>query len=616
MEKKFKDYYKTGIKNSYKTLFKRKSNFVRYYICFFIYILCIPLLILKPVINMATFRLGNQINEDNDIELTSLTKSCDNPKNYFTVLFAGLMKILIITGAILIICVAAGVLAGMGYIIMNFTERTDYTIVLLFASPALLVILLYIIFVPILYAEIGYIVDANNDINASNALNLSFNAYKHEGKRIKFLILLVNLLILIGCLAIFGVVTALPILINGYSTVNLGITLLILVAVLVPFAILSPIFVLGTISSITLLNDDVVKDTLTDVVSATNVKFHLPKKDIEDLTTEEKLAYLFDKADGLKPDIKDLRILDSLDIVGEEDASDSDVVVEKKVEKETEKPITIDIIEEKQTEDVVESKEASQVLTNNFIEEKPEENEESSWSDEESNKDKQQDFEAITIKEVKDENITDNIVMDVYSEKVSEEVVENLDGKVEAESEDFEAMKDTNSEELTETIKEDIKDEDPITDEENTEENIPTDDVIEEIPQEEIIEEAKEESTEEETWSDEASWSDEEETVEEEKEENVEEPVEEAPIEETKETEEVQEEITEEPKEETNEVVDPVVEGKETTEEEVLDEVEDLLKPKEEKQEEEFDMDLFNDKSSEGNDEEINLDDFFKKGDE
>ena len=81
MEKKFKEYFSTGLKNSYKTLYKRRTNIFKYYVCLFIYILSMPLFLLKPVVNMGVFRLGSQINDDNDIELSSLIKSSDNPKN-------------------------------------------------------------------------------------------------------------------------------------------------------------------------------------------------------------------------------------------------------------------------------------------------------------------------------------------------------------------------------------------------------------------------------------------------------------------------------------------------------------------------------------------------------
>ena len=181
-KKKFKNYYLEGIKNSYKSLYKRKTNIFKYYICIFIYILSIPLFILKPVVNMGIFRLGEQINDDNDIDLTTITKSCDNPKNYFTALFAGIIKVLIIIGIILVLACIAGVLALIGYIFMIFTGSEEYLFMILFASPALLAIVIYLLFVPLIYAEIGYIVNANNNINASNVINISFNAYKKEGK--------------------------------------------------------------------------------------------------------------------------------------------------------------------------------------------------------------------------------------------------------------------------------------------------------------------------------------------------------------------------------------------------------------------------------------------------
>ena len=131
-KKKFKNYYLDGIKNSYKSLYKRKTNIFKYYICIFIYILSIPLFILKPVVNMGIFRFGEQINDDNDIDLTTITKSCDNPKNYFTALFACLIKIFIITGIILVLLAIAGVLALIGYIFMIFTKSEEYLFIVLY----------------------------------------------------------------------------------------------------------------------------------------------------------------------------------------------------------------------------------------------------------------------------------------------------------------------------------------------------------------------------------------------------------------------------------------------------------------------------------------------------
>ena len=118
----------------YKSLYKRKTNIFKYYICLFIYILSIPLFILKPVINMGIFRLGEQINDDNDIDLTTITKSCDNPKNYFTALFAGIIKVLIIIGIILVLACIAGVLALIGYIFMIFTGSEEYLFMILYIS--------------------------------------------------------------------------------------------------------------------------------------------------------------------------------------------------------------------------------------------------------------------------------------------------------------------------------------------------------------------------------------------------------------------------------------------------------------------------------------------------
>ena len=583
MEKSFKNYYIEGLKNSYKTLYRRKRNLFKFYICFFIYILSIPLFILKPVINLGIFRLGNQINDDNDIDLTSLTKSCDNPKNYFTTLFAGLIKILIILGIIIFWLVIAGVLAGIGLIILRFSGKNDYSIVLLFATPAQLVLLIYLIMIPIMYVEIGYIVNSNNDINASNALNISFNAYKKEGKKERFLIILVNCLILVGYLAIFGVIAALPIIINGYDQINLGITLLIVVLAFIPYSMLAPLFALGTISSITLLNDDVVKDTLTDVVSVTNVKFHLPKKDLEELTTEEKLTYIFDKADDLKPTIKDLRILDSLDIVdGDGNVTNNDAIEEKPVAIEKE-PIKEDITEE------------SKVLENNFIEETvKQEDTEVSWSDEpvEEKDEVIENTNKEVIEEIENENkVEDEKQDDIVSDPIMEEPDQLEEEKIEvvSEIENNNELVDEEDFNLTDDESIDIKDID------GKEESIDEVEKAEEMVLEETAEEVSEDSPV-----------------------ALEETPKETPVfEEIK----VEEPIEPEENKEENSIDEPieVIEEKEIEpveeNEEIVEENNSNIEEEPKNGKEDFDLDLF-DENELKEEEDIDLEEFLKKGDE
>ena len=329
--------------------------------------------------------------------------------------------IFIIIGIILALLLVGGILGLIGYAISIFTGENMILLMLLFASPALLAILIYIILIPLIYAEIGHIVNSNNDINASNALNISFMAYKKQGKKNRFLIMFINCLIKVIYLGIFGVIAALPIILNGYTNETLGLTVLLAILVLIPYLIFAPLFTLSTISSMTLLNDDVVNDTLTSILNATNVKFTLPKKDIEDLTTEEKLTYIFDNAADLKPNIKDLRIIDSLDIVD----GDGNIITSKEIKeaKKNEKQNNI----EKEVPIIKKEKEDIQIDVNKKqvdqqIESVKEEIVERIDEVEENNS---KDFEAI--KEASDENITDSIVEDVNSEKVSMDVEDKLE---------------------------------------------------------------------------------------------------------------------------------------------------------------------------------------------
>lgn len=583
MGKKFKEYYLMGLKNSFKTLYKRKSNIFKYYVCLFIYILAMPLFLLKPVIYMATFRLGSQVNENNDIELASLVKSSDNPKNYFTALFASLIKIFIIIGIILALLLVGGILGLIGYAISIFTGENMILLMLLFASPALLAILIYIILIPLIYAEIGYIVNSNNDINASNALNISFMAYKKQGKKNRFLIIFINCLIKVLYLGIFGVIAALPIILNGYTNETLGLTVLLAILVLIPYLIFAPLFTLSTISSMTLLNDDVVNDTLTSILNATNVKFTLPKKDIEDLTTEEKLTYIFDNAADLKPNIKDLRIIDSLDIVD----GDGNIITSKEIKEakknEKQKNIEKEVpIIKKEKEDIqidVNEKQVDQQIDNDKEEivERIDEVEENNSKD----------FEAI--KEASDENITDSIVEDVNSEKVSMDVEDkHEDDNYNEESKDFEAIKDVNGQPIEENIEEEIKniepDETSIEVADNSE-TIETEKVEETINNDEVKEEN--EITDE--------------TVE----ENVEDPIE--------------ENIEEKSKEQSNEIVieenGTTDEAKEETEETIINE-EEINETQNEESEDNFSFENLFDEEKPNEDEEAlsQMEEFLKKG--
>ncbi|MCR5461760.1 MAG: hypothetical protein K6E87_01705 [bacterium] len=582
-KKKFKNYYLDGIKNSYKSLYKRKTNIFKYYICIFIYILSIPLFILKPVVNMGIFRLGEQINDDNDIDLTTITKSCDNPKNYFTALFACLIKIFIITGIILVLLAIAGILALIGYIFMIFTESEGYLFIVLFASPALLAIVIYLLFVPLIYAETGYIVNANNNINASNVINISFNAYKKEGKRIRFGIIALNTLIKVIYLAVAGIGSALPIIIKGTTNNAIGFTIICGIVALIPFIILAPLFTLATISSLTMLNDDVVKDTLTEAIGITNVKFTIPKKDIEELTPEEKLVYLFDNADDLKLNIKNLRILDTLetvDVDGNVDNSNEKQIKKEEKEKIVDEKPNIISNEEIEEENIIEEQNDVEEQTN--LEEK--------INTIENETPKEENFEAI--KEASDEIFTDSIIEDVNSEKINDEVTEKLESEPTSdESNEFEAIKETSGDASNDIVEENKTDDETVL----------INDVVDEKEEIEVKQPDKDESAFEEESTNQ------EESEIEENNSDVEDVETSKPI--------IENDNITSIDEETSNLEEKALESENLEQKEIENEIDDILNNKEEQPEEDFDMDLF--KEEEKDDETLKeMEDFLKKGDD
>ena len=216
MNKRFKYYYKDGLRKSRKE-FKKKKNLGKFYA----YLLSsaigrIILFLFMPAFTLSDYKLAKMVDDGENLELSKVYAAMDRPKNFWTCVLIGINTLLIFFGGILVILLPTAILAGIGYIIAYALSNPQLSMILpiAFGVPGALVLFVYLIVFPFYVAPVYYIVSIVDGVNASDALKNSFRAMK-EGKWTTFAIIFVNSLVILIFLAIvagifYGTVMVLP----------------------------------------------------------------------------------------------------------------------------------------------------------------------------------------------------------------------------------------------------------------------------------------------------------------------------------------------------------------------------------------------------------------------
>ena len=325
MVRKYGVYVKEGLKAS-KITMKRKGSRVSFYLFYLMYIISG---IFLPFMKVASYRFSKQSLKVNDLDIIDAFKNVSKGKVFWNTFVSGLISAGIIFGG----CTAiVGITCLLELIGSGLTVTMKKEIVILiFAIPGIILMVIYMIFTPLYFEPVAYICDTVSDLNGSNIVSRSVNAMR-SGKRIVFL----NRFIPTAVLSlIFGILGgAYVIVFNMHQIVLSVIVAVVVVAIFLVVLYFAPIFILGFLNATTLFFEDSVLD---DVTEKRVVKGVYVLKTNNKGAVNENLINLFEKTEERHFTRKNKLSNKYKGKSVEYDEDDEDEIFEKELQKEEKK---------------------------------------------------------------------------------------------------------------------------------------------------------------------------------------------------------------------------------------------------------------------------------------
>ena len=283
MLKKYRVYFKEGYQASKNTL-KNKGNFLRYYLIYLIDLLGTVLFPLKPITSMAVYRMLKMGASGNDFSIIKASASADNPKSYWSLMWAVVLKFMMVLAGVLVLAIITVALFFLGSSINIAFPNTMSILPFLISAPGAICAVAFLLVVIFTTMPLSYIINNNLSIGTSRALHKSVNAFKHGGKKQYIAILITKALLSIVYYAVGVIITI--ILINSfrYEFENLILMLCIIVFVSVYIIFITKINLAFDFAKINLL-DDVLYDKVLGEKKYTGIK-------LENVSESKKLNKL------------------------------------------------------------------------------------------------------------------------------------------------------------------------------------------------------------------------------------------------------------------------------------------------------------------------------------
>ena len=317
MNRGFKTYYKEGRKVA-KRMYKTKGNFIRYYI--FLFSAILGGIFLPSFYQLANVRMAKNLRQSNQISVSKLFKSGDNPKSLYTMILSFFLSLFIFLGGVLAISSAGGLLLLLASAI-SFLIFDDFVLIvyIIFLAPVGIGLIIFIVEYFLSLSPRAYIVDTVDNVGASDVLNKSFTSMK-KGKftlfMLNFVPSLIGLAISVGLLSIPTLIYLLLGNIN-YLFIVLS-TVLFIVAIILILFIIPKVHTTINVGALSFF-EDVVFDKYNDVFETKGVdikNINIKKFRVDSI--EENLAKLFDETkcrEPLKEDEKEKEVFVEKDII-------------------------------------------------------------------------------------------------------------------------------------------------------------------------------------------------------------------------------------------------------------------------------------------------------------
>ncbi len=338
MNRGFKTYYKEGRKVA-KRMYKTKGNFIRYYI--FLFSALLGNIFLPSFYQLANVRMAKDLRRSNEINVSKLFKSGDNPKSLYTMILSFFLSLFIFLGGVLVIALVGGLLfllAGAFNVLLF--QKEQLIVYIIFLIPAGIGLIIFMVEFLLSLSPRAYIVDTVNNVGASDVLNKSFTSMK-KGKLT--LLMLIFVPALIG-FVISGAVLAVPTLIyillgiENYIFIALS-TILFIAAIIFILIIVPKLHTTANVGALSFF-EDVVFDKYNDTFETKGVDIkNIRIKKFRVDSIEENLSKLFDETtirEPLKEDKKEKEVFVEKDIIKEVSQDELGNLVDTSVESEDE----------------------------------------------------------------------------------------------------------------------------------------------------------------------------------------------------------------------------------------------------------------------------------------
>lgn len=293
MNKGFKQYFKESYKKSFKLL-NKTNNYFKYLL--FVIMNCFAsfLCILKPVTDMASVRMAKNIREGKDVCISNSIITSDRPKSYWNYILILGVKVLIFAAIFAIILVSGGLLALLGIALASlFGDADSLVLAIVFAAPAIILLIVFIFAVPYLSVPTAYMVDTYPTTNASRQIYSSFESLKRGGKKTLF----VNDLVHYALILAYELPLLIIFLVLALTDVSLGLMLVVLLlALLVALYTVPRILLSRQLVKVALL-EDIVLDERT--LNQKFIGIDIDKISVADAPIEKRLLNVFENESSL-----------------------------------------------------------------------------------------------------------------------------------------------------------------------------------------------------------------------------------------------------------------------------------------------------------------------------
>ncbi|MDE7439599.1 MAG: hypothetical protein K2N23_03740 [Clostridia bacterium] len=262
MHRGFNYYYREGLKTSGRTVYRNKC-FFRYILYFLAEFFGRIFIIFNPHFNIANMRQGYVIRKKNQLNIASAFRNVGHRVSIWTYVLTLCLEGLIIIAGIVAASALAAILGGIGYAVSKIASYDGYLLILLFAAPAALIMIMYVMVSFLIFSPTAYIMANNEGVSAGETIGSCYRTMINNGKMTVFLTYFVSgllKLLYLGAMGAGGYFLLTRVIPNNYFTVTLIALIAIMVVGYLTFA---PILTLTNRVVKEHLFEDIVLDPVT-----------------------------------------------------------------------------------------------------------------------------------------------------------------------------------------------------------------------------------------------------------------------------------------------------------------------------------------------------------------